>query len=658
MREGHEGAARLLVRLGADYRTTMSDGWTCLHYAVNYTHPALVEFLLSLHPDLINSKTAEDGHSPLHKAMYQALLPSKLSPEEKRDRLSKQLEVIRILLRFGANVDTLDNFHFVPLHLAVKMGRPEFVSLLRERGARVDIKNHSHRTPVEYGKYWAERMPAKDKRKEGILAVLQLLENPTSSPFHVRRTLTFSFRSRTVFSSQSLRNLQKAFLDGVQGGITRETLLMARALEEKLNTHKKREQFWESYVEIYKNWKLPLPHLKQGASVDYNDLQSPQAILTRAQAQPHTSTFDKLACLLIIAIHPTALLGHIKDTVTRSSPPSQDNLNAVWALLAHFRGHEALVARDFPKNICSAISKVLGKPKREDAKKRAAKAVLDNAEKAFPSSLNKHDENIKQIYHKRRKLNLQMRAIFEKERSRERNELIDRISLHFIQWHRECLIQTPLRDFRHIFDSSYEDPFSFLSRLEKSSKQLTANILIFLLSEEEIERRVRCLEFVIDWMSRCLLYGDFHQAYSLYQALTHSSVLRLRKTLKKLSKNTMEMWKQCEKLFSPNSHFENYSSHLMGSLTPLIPAFGILSQQLGAESSLTSRYLMLRYFQELRQFSQLLVLPKLDEDSEFFLFFSQALYPKEWNANFNQKDAILGTACASKRSCELEQPRI
>jgi ankyrin len=157
IQSGHGACTRHLVAAGANVAFEMKDGYTTLHYA---SDPSLVEYILSLHPELVSKRTKEEGHTPLHRVMYQS-----------HEHLG---EVIRLLIRYGADVNAPDNYQYVALHLAAKNGQDQIVKILLELGARTDLRNANGRTPAEHASYMAEK--ASDELRARILTTKALIE--------------------------------------------------------------------------------------------------------------------------------------------------------------------------------------------------------------------------------------------------------------------------------------------------------------------------------------------------------------------------------------------------------------------------------------------------------------------------------------------------
>lgn len=63
--------------------------------------------------------------------------------------MNHDLDLIKLLLAHGANVDQQSVNGFSPMHIAAQEGKPEIVRLLIEAGGRLDLKDCRNRTPLD-----------------------------------------------------------------------------------------------------------------------------------------------------------------------------------------------------------------------------------------------------------------------------------------------------------------------------------------------------------------------------------------------------------------------------------------------------------------------------------------------------------------------------
>jgi hypothetical protein len=119
---------RRLLERGANVNAaTNNDGWTPLHWAVDWGRRDVVALLLrsGANVDAVDNY----GWTPLHVAASDA-----------------PRDIVALLLRSGANVNAATNNGRTPLHVAVVEGRRDIVALLLQSGVNVSIRNQSGRT--------------------------------------------------------------------------------------------------------------------------------------------------------------------------------------------------------------------------------------------------------------------------------------------------------------------------------------------------------------------------------------------------------------------------------------------------------------------------------------------------------------------------------
>jgi ankyrin repeat protein len=115
--------ARLLIRAGADVNAYNQEGWTPLHAAASGGFPALVALLLDSGAR-INSPNKRTGATALNEAAFRG-----------------QVEVVRLLIRRGADINERDREGASPLDEAAWRGFRDIAALLLESGAEVNRPN-------------------------------------------------------------------------------------------------------------------------------------------------------------------------------------------------------------------------------------------------------------------------------------------------------------------------------------------------------------------------------------------------------------------------------------------------------------------------------------------------------------------------------------
>lgn len=73
----------------------------------------------------------DDGYTPLHRAAY-----------------TNNVDIARILIQYGANVDARTEYEWTPLHSAVKWSNAECAAFLLQHGADVNALSQGKQTPL------------------------------------------------------------------------------------------------------------------------------------------------------------------------------------------------------------------------------------------------------------------------------------------------------------------------------------------------------------------------------------------------------------------------------------------------------------------------------------------------------------------------------
>jgi uncharacterized protein len=148
-------AARLLELLGTDPATAReransrsADGWPLLHLAAAFADREAVLTLLDA-----GAAVDHVSQTPMRNQALHALLA-----------LSKDVDITRLLIERGADVNAAQTAGYRPLHQAAVAGREDLVRLLLDAGADKTARCDRGKTPAEYA------------RERGHAAVAELLE--------------------------------------------------------------------------------------------------------------------------------------------------------------------------------------------------------------------------------------------------------------------------------------------------------------------------------------------------------------------------------------------------------------------------------------------------------------------------------------------------
>ena len=153
----HEGEperfllAQLLVERGADVKAQDGDNSSPLHFASYHGQAEIAQLLLD-HGANAQAKSIK-GRIPLHEVspgihQYNWYPHLKYAPGYRVYHPQKAFNVALLLLEHKVDVNTLDNDHATPLHLASSHGMLEVAQLLIERGATANVENVHGQTPL------------------------------------------------------------------------------------------------------------------------------------------------------------------------------------------------------------------------------------------------------------------------------------------------------------------------------------------------------------------------------------------------------------------------------------------------------------------------------------------------------------------------------
>ncbi|KAK0107435.1 Ankyrin repeat domain-containing protein 16 [Cadophora gregata f. sp. sojae] len=109
----------------------ISDNWTPLHAGADTLNLSKIRAILSTSSYAINATTRETNETPLHKAVQ--------SWDD--DSTGSKIEIIKLLVSHGANLNPHDCVGNTPLHYAARAGFPDAVERLIDLGAVIDVDN-------------------------------------------------------------------------------------------------------------------------------------------------------------------------------------------------------------------------------------------------------------------------------------------------------------------------------------------------------------------------------------------------------------------------------------------------------------------------------------------------------------------------------------
>ena len=175
---------KLLLEVGVDPNSReMTDNWntTALHYVVRWNHLELAKLLISSGAE-VNVRDKNDN-TPLHYV-------------DKTD----SIEVVEFLIQSGAEVNAKNNIGRTPLHSAARRNYLAVAQLLISSGAEVNPKDDDGWTPL----HWAA--------KDNHLAVAELLISSGADLYAIdnngERPIDIVL-SRIINGESSIKNMSK-----------------------------------------------------------------------------------------------------------------------------------------------------------------------------------------------------------------------------------------------------------------------------------------------------------------------------------------------------------------------------------------------------------------------------------------------------------------
>ncbi|KAK8169729.1 ankyrin repeat protein, partial [Phyllosticta citrichinensis] len=125
----------LLLRKNVDVDAKDYDGRTPLSYAAYEGATSIAKLLLDKKAD-VNAKDKSIGATPLQEALSD-------DPGLINRRQNQKADIVKLLLRNGADPNSTNHEGFTRLHLAASLGRPDIIQELLERGADPSLRSDS-----------------------------------------------------------------------------------------------------------------------------------------------------------------------------------------------------------------------------------------------------------------------------------------------------------------------------------------------------------------------------------------------------------------------------------------------------------------------------------------------------------------------------------
>ena len=128
---GHLNVVKLLIENGASVNIENICEWRALHIACCYDHMSVACYLI------------ENG------ANVNALTNGKETPFHKVCEFGESVEMLRALIRYGADVNALNYQKCNGLHFAAANGNTDIVLELIKNGLNMNALNEMNKTPLE-----------------------------------------------------------------------------------------------------------------------------------------------------------------------------------------------------------------------------------------------------------------------------------------------------------------------------------------------------------------------------------------------------------------------------------------------------------------------------------------------------------------------------
>ena len=115
-------------------QTFLNEKYSLIHFAAEYGQKEILKYLIKKGAN-VNAKSI-NGTTPLQKAV-----------------LNKKIETANYLIDQGAKINDQDSYKQTALHIAVEVEDLAMIKLLLDQGADLEIKDHLNETPLDLAKY-------------------------------------------------------------------------------------------------------------------------------------------------------------------------------------------------------------------------------------------------------------------------------------------------------------------------------------------------------------------------------------------------------------------------------------------------------------------------------------------------------------------------
>ena len=124
---------QLLIKFGAIVDTRCQSGWLAIHHAIYKKRTHIVRFLIENGSDVNASVDSENCYTSIHIATKVG------SPD-----------IIEILIKAGANVNSRNYYDAMPIHVAVSFGYLDCVKLMTRYGADINARGPRSWRPIHF----------------------------------------------------------------------------------------------------------------------------------------------------------------------------------------------------------------------------------------------------------------------------------------------------------------------------------------------------------------------------------------------------------------------------------------------------------------------------------------------------------------------------